>query len=886
MPPSEQMELFTVENTAMESIDSISKCKENSKAMMDKSRADSLRSVLDYFEANIAASQDSASKSFLTNLAGAPHKLRRRLSTGAMPVTQQSKGIPTGSIQNGRKAPKRVSRRASWCTTAETSSFPLSPMRNDTETSTESSPQPISQTKVRETRALFEGTTSPKGENATTTVSQAGRRSSMEPGVEILHRQDMLINAERFQQMREFWSSLPKPIPDFVPPRYPKRWNSMQADIPQTVRDIALKAATPACPCMEKVPKANCERVCKRCVLEPDVELDDSSVHSSAVCVFDGSNLYLPLPQGCMVFRSSPGTGSASADQMPQRPSRHGSIVSNGLSSTRSISSASSVASIASFSTTPPRRVRFAEENEVWFFEVDDLCSVFSEDGLELAQDFASIFDGGDDYGPRQVRRPGSTGSNASQVPGETAWEYMGFYDGVRLPQNFGSAFMDGQCDSVPRPRRRRSSLEHTTSLLDSVCGDQAPKAAPRRGSIEMECILDLSEQDLDFDHFVPPRSPVRRKEGIHRPVTQEEVTRSWDPCSPTGSFARSPDQAPKAIRRRGSIEAENDGEGIGRELPTLPAMDRSPGPSLDVSPRKAKRRQSIEAYHVPCIPELTDVLRKTSFGAEMDSQTVSTTGTFSQAGYAEEPTSENGKSSQIGWEFRPTRRASMSDFVPMSNFSVKTAMREAFTPVKQNRWIKGEQGVWKKGKMGRRASTSDCLRPTTFRGLSFDKEDKDALLMRQVCADIKNESDPAPQTNNAEANEGSESTVDVSLVTESTDSFKVEMDKCSSHNDLSILISAPKKRTNGLSRYSNHSHDHSRRRYNFLKEHGKLRPGLVRGYSFSDEESIFDDCASLASQSNASVVSSHASLGPAAIHGASFDSYSSIAKSMSIFRR
>jgi len=847
-------------------------------------KVDSFRSVLSYYEANIASSQDSASKSFLTNLASSPHKQRRRLSMGAVPLTQKSDTPSSGRIRSGEETPKRVCRRASWCADTDAASFPHTQSRSDAEQSTAKPSITISQGKVNETRAFFEGISSPKSEEK----SRMGRRSSMGPGVEVLRRQDSFIKAERFQVLQKFWSTLPKPCPEVVPLRYPSRWNSMET-IPETVREIALKASAPACLCMDENLNSNHESSCMSnaslgtlscCGLDQDFEVDDSSVHSSAVCLYDGSNLYLTLPQGCMIFRSNPGAGPASPDHVPQPPSRHGSIASRGPPSQRSLCSFSSVTSIASISTAPPpRRVRFSEENEVWLFEVDDLCSVFSENGLELAQDFACIFDGGGDHGPRQVRRQGSIGSNASQDPGEVAWEYVGFYDEVRLPQSFGSAFKDSQSDSVPRPRRRRGSLEHRKpSLFGDVQGDRAPQVAPRRGSMDLECVFDHSEEeeDLDFDHFVSIPSHVKRRDGIDRPTDQSQIASSPRPSSsPTGSALCSPDQAPRAIRRRGSIDTESNEETIVPELPSLPCLDKITGPSHDVSPRKATRRQSIDTNQKQSIPKLGEVLRKTSSSTDLDLRTVSTAGTCSPTQDVEEHLDESPEVSES--KLRPASRASMSDLVPMDAFTVKTAMRDARTSTESD-WTKGEHGVCKNSKMSRRASASDCLRPTTFRGLSFERESEDARLLAQVCTSIKIDPFFTRSTKTLDSHEGSESTVDDSLVTKSTDSFRSDTDTFPRHDDPIFLRCAPKKRANGLSRYSNHSHDKSHSRKNFVDDQGILCPGVIRGYSFSDDDSIFDDSASLASQGNTSVVSAQESLGP--------DSYSSAPKAMSILRR
>ena len=854
----------------------------------------SIRSVLSYYEANIASSQDSASKSFLTNLACSPNKERRRLSMGTVPFTHQSDSFFPSCLRSEEEKPKRVCRRASWCADIDTSSFPQTPSGSSAEKLKAKSRISISQGKVRETKAIFEGASSPKNR----VKPCMGRTSSTRIGVEALRRQDSFINAERFQVLQKFWSSLPNPCTKVTPPRYPSRWDSMQT-IPETIRDIALKASAPACFCKDENLDSNHEGSCMSNasigsygLFEQDFEADDSSVQSSALCLYDGSTLYLTLPQGCMLFRSNHSNTLASSDQVSKAPSSHGSTISRGPPSTRSLASISSFASIASFSTvTAPRRVRFSEENEVCFFEVDDVCSVFSEDGLELAQDFASVFGGGDDHGPRHVRRQGSTGSNATHNPGEVAWEYVGFYDEVRLPQNFGSAFTDAQINSVPRLRCRGGSLEKTKpSFFEDVQIDRAPQVAPRRGSMDLECVLDHSEEgeeDLDFDHFISVSSPVKPRKGILRPAEQGRIPSSPRPPSfPTGSILCSPDQAPRAIRRRESIDNAINGENTVPDFPSLNSLDTCSGPSCDVSPRKATRRQSIDGNEIPSTPKLGDVIRKISSSIDMDTRTVSTTGTCSQPEYTQEYPIERDDSHEVsGSKPRPTRRASMSDFVPMNEFNIKKAMRDAGASITNIQRIGGQQGEWENGKMSRRASVSECLRPTKFRGLSFEEGSDDAKLMAQVCASVQVEPVLSRANEALDFQEESESTVAVSLATDSSYSLRSDTDTLLRNDDPVFLKCVSKKRANGLPRYSNHSNEKPYSRRNFLDDQGRLRPSVTRGYSFSDDDSIFDDCASMASRSHASPPSSQESPGPSIAHGHISDSYSSVPKYASILQ-
>ena len=400
-------------------IDTSSPAGKGNTSRMDR-KSDSLRSVLSYYESNIAANHDEGSKSFISNIAGSPHKQlsKRRLSMDSYASQQPSS--PGNDKPKIQSSPTRMSRRASWCSGVDTET--KARPRETPILKSPKAPVTISKGTVGKTKAFFEGMASQCEDGSA--KPRMSRRSSVGPGVEVLRRQESFVNADRFQQMREFWSTLPKPDADSVAPRYPRRWNSRQP-IPQTVRDIALKAATPKCLCEDDdmdLCSSSVASVCLSCGLDTTSEgdADDSSVRSSAVCVYDGSNLYLPLPQGCMVFRSAPGFGLPPLDHVPQRPSRHGSM-RHGPPSTRSLSSVASFTSFTSNSSvitaSPPRRVRFSEEDEVWFFEVDDLSSVFSEDGLELAQDFGSIFDGGNDHGPRQVRRRGSASGASVSSP-------------------------------------------------------------------------------------------------------------------------------------------------------------------------------------------------------------------------------------------------------------------------------------------------------------------------------------------------------------------------------------------------------------------------------------------------------------------------------------
>jgi hypothetical protein len=402
-----------------------------------------------------------------------------------------------------------------------------------------------------------------------------------------------------------------------------------------------------------------------------------------------------------MVFRTYNESLQTTKDCMPQQPSRNFSqhtfqkeSISGRLSCSQSVASVSTFASIST--GTAPRRVRFSEEDEVWFFEVDDLSSVFSSDGLELGQDFASIFDGGRDSGPRQVKRQ------------DSEWEYVGFYDSVKLPQDFNCVLKDGKGDSIPRQNVRRNSTEDAQSLLDNLHKDRAPQMAPRRSSFELEdCLFQDSDEDRDFDDFGPTSHSrlTRHEKGIY-PHTEKSSS--------------SPTETQHSINK-----AKED-----QDSPLTTG-------SVDASPRRVSRRLSIDKVNMPSIVDLNDGAMSPKVGGEVDATTESTTESYTEALQMDDLSEHE---LPEGTSVLP-EHSSMSECecILMSEYTVNTAIRQSIKPLISN-WSKGSNGKWKNSKSNRRASTGNFMRPTKVRGHSFDKESDEGQMMAKACLELQKE--------------------------------------------------------------------------------------------------------------------------------------------------
>lgn len=898
-----------------------------------------LKSVLSMFEANIANSRNSNSRSFLTNVA--LNKERRSSLTAASTSTISSPS-------------RRSHRRASWCSGSnrdvmkqqhqqqqQTLQHQGEQGNNDTEahsplvkrmststastasTSTNSSSSatieetnemvPLSPERqhqqrqtvdvfirgsVGKTKAMFETMASKRFNEETCYCSsrqpplpkaRVSRRSSLGPGVQVddfypqqqehqeqdqqlAQHQSHLQEEHRmpqevFQKMRQFWCAASTKVRNEpAPARYPSRWNTMRVQ-PQTVRDIALTAATEAASMLsssgssgdhgtrtsvgggetedEEAPSSTLNSSSPssipttetggKATTTPSVPPPRPVYHRSgsmgsinsscrSLCVYDGANLYLSLPQGCMVFKPSEIDGNhtstnqslnnsnsllddAGADHTPQRPSRNGSLCSHGsttlgsisrtLSRRRSSLGASTFlsrnSSISSISTVvvPPRRVRFSDEDEVFIFEIDDIGSVFSEDGLELAQDFEQVLweTGGHphDAGPRQVRRQSSGGNN---------WQYVGFVEEVTLPQDFmgfGGVAMKG--DSMPRPQSRRTSLDHavassssSSSLLDNL--DKAPHSVARRSSMDGNNTMLSSGSDDDEesmfdedDDFLLPPPPMTRDFSPRRATRRGSMESDIiSPSSPTRG-----DVSPRRAMRRGSIEVPS----------SIPSRRRGE----DVSPRRATRRLSIDDGGAMC------VLTAPCLSQEPDATTVCTTGSDSRADVHRQGSDSTCTSvlstaqtdpSPIGADgettprlsnktkkqpsAKQTRRASTGDeliaqksdmtsppssptaspkrtknctkvkassptITPKSPKSPKSPTRTSSTTctVASPRNNTSEKPVI--NKVNRRNSTGGDIRPNKLRGFSFDDDDGTAQAMAEVCAALKAESESLDET-------------------------------------------------------------------------------------------------------------------------------------------
>ena len=713
---------------------------------MIKAKADSLRELLSYYEKNISLSADSDSLSFLANIARAQ---RRRISLDGMsslqPLSEKRGNEPN---MNGQQ----MRRRASSCSTTQSSLAPNLPRR-----SVPSDLRPtrsLSGGTVRKTKEMFES------------LGASTRTSLTTTGAAMFDKEGLQIKPQHFQKLLQFWTSLPKPSPTCVAPRYPSRWKSM-TPYPATLRDIALKAAIPGCLCRDEenpiesdyCSSAGTSSVCSSCGYDADWDMDDASVKSSTVCIYDGANLYLPLPQGCMVFRAMTSAPGASNDHMPQRPSRNRSHHVTRQDSSTQLSCSQSVATLSSFASVStiaqPRTVRFSEHNEVWFFEVDDISSVFSEDGLQLSQDFASMFDSGKDQGPRQVTRRGSKSTE------DPSWEYVGFYDAVKLPQDFGSAFKDAKGDSVPRRHVRRNSSDLVASLLDNVHKDLAPQKASRRGSFELE---DFSfEEDSENDQYY--ESSIHYHDDIvHFPIAPvESCAKSMEKASCSSLSDGVPKDDSHVIQGCESCE-----DSCTTNLRSSNMSRRRVAPRLCVG-----KRSDLPSN--PCLQGTGD---NSLFCSEVDA-------VVEKISISDSDESEKEPSNNIF----ATRKARLSR--PRTFRTLKPMNNHTSMKTTESKWNKGLDGLWKKdGKADRRSSTGNCLRPTTVRGHSFDQDGGDASIMAQVCREIK-----------SELRRGGEAGTDEHLNTSK---------------------SRPEK---------------PRKQRGFSLDQSSLRPGLFRGYSFSDIE-------------------------------------------------
>lgn len=711
--------------------------------------------------------------------------------------------------------------------------------------------QLISRGKVGRTAAFFEQLAS-QSKNVRRKIS---RRSSIGPGVEAL-RTFSNLRFPQYQEVKEFWASLPQPSTteqDDMHDSFPKldlppslrpemsRSNSLH-NMPYTFRDIALTASD-------------------RCTLAQSEHEPPSRTSSndscSTVCLYDGENLFLSLPQGCMVFRPNREAYCGLMDQVPRAPPRRSSTMSR--------------TSLGTARKSKPR-VRINEaENIVWI--IDDLVSCFSDDGLELAQDFNSIF-AADNTPPRRARRRGSNSDDSIDEDSidEDYWEYVGFYDELELPQDFSKTLRGGSgTDSAPRAMRRRRSIEPSTMLGDmnedsSRSRDRAPNQALRRGS--------MNDSSESFFWDSPPTSPLRsRGDSEPHPISRRSsITsiHSASSLSPVSSPVKSPkiDVAPKIMRRRASLEMPMTpltGEIEGEEATTLVAIVPSAAhmtPPQDPSPRRVFRRGSIEA-ELPVVPSL---LQDQDAAIDENVKILNET-----APYTLSPARKAAASAMMDalLKFRmldkihqpPPKRTRVS------HRGSTGGIAKAFS------WSKGDRGVWKKrprrpqrcgstgGPMGHESGDEDYKRVgRVIEASSFHEVPSTPLLCGADDEDDNSES--------------SDSSVD-SAISEVTDIFT---EAPPVNHGLRFLSSS--------SNYRNHvryctpeQSDSDGSRQEEKKLPIPFRPACFRGHSFSDNDSM--TVASLVSRNSASLDSSHDSLRPTCMCGTSFDSTSSMADSL-----
>jgi hypothetical protein len=834
--------------------------------MAASQRQNPLRTHLSFFEANIASSQDSASMTFLTNqcskrLAGRsmsadgliPLRIRRGRRSRASLLTGGEEKNPvhqkSASATHRRCTP---SRRASWASgsTAETldtehSSYHSSLMNSGHSTTIPAFErairqahiaaatrkfaqvqlrQLISRGKVGRTAAFFEQLAS-QSKNVRRKIS---RRSSIGPGVEAL-RTFSNLRFPHYQEVKEFWASLPQPSTteqdymhdscpklDLPPSLRPKmsRSNSLH-NMAYTFRDIALTASD-------------------RCTLAQSEHESPSRTSSnsscSTVCLYDGENLFLSLPQGCMVFRPNREAYCSRMDQAPRAPPRRSSTMSG--------------TSLGTARKSKPR-VRINEaENIVWIF--DDVASCFSDDGLELAQDFNSIF-AADNTPPRRARRRGSNSDDSideDSIDGDY-WEYVGFYDELDLSQDFSKTLQGvSGTDSAPRAMRRQGSIEPSTMLGDmdkdsSRSRDRAPNQALRRGSMN-----DSSESIL-WDS--PPASPLRSPgDSEPRPISRRSSIKSIHPASslsPVISPVKSPkiDVAPKIMRRRASLEipmAPLTGEIEREEAAKLVAIMPSAvhmTPPRDSSPRRVFRRGSIEA-ELPVVPSLLQ---------DQDGDIDENVRILNEAApYTLSPARKAAASAMMDalLKFRMLDKIHQP---PPKRTRVPHRGSTGGVVAKAFSWSKGDRGVWKKRPRGpqRRASTGEPMGPSNVMGHESGDED-----YKRVGSVIEASSfhgvpstpllcgadDEDDNSESSEPSESSDSSVD-SAISEFTDIFT---EAPPIHHGLRYLSSSSNYRNQA--RYSTQEQsDSDGSRQEEKKLPSQLRPACFRGHSFSDNDSM-----------------------------------------------